>query len=380
MTLMQEKAKCSILSIVPYRIIPTVNGGQVSILNMHHHMGKLISDHVVTTEDTGSSDAYAFDMHRALPCNATRYVPFAFQKIMVSLAKQYDVTAIMCDHPYMAISAVRLAKKLGLPYYLRCHNIESERFRTLGKPWWRIMRAYEKWAMQKASGVFFVAKEDAQWAVDHFGISAERCHFLAYGTTLSERPKEVLHSIAKKKLAAEWGISENKTWIYFIGSLDYKPNEEAVEYLLNEVAPRLRKSNSNYHILIGGKGLNQNLQEQVKASSDISYVGFIPDLDDFLNACDIMVNPVLTGGGVKTKAVEALAYNKIVVSPATGAAGLIPEVSGNNLVITPDNDWDAFTAATVNAMQLKADIPEDFYKIFYWGNVARQAVDIMCKG
>ena len=366
---------CSILTITPYRLLPATGGGHISILNMHDHVGKLCQDHMVSTKDTANSDAYSFDMHRVFAPGASRYIPFAYQRTMESIIRKYDIKTIMCEHPYMAISAMRLAKKMKLPWYLRSHNIESERFRSLGKPWWRVMGKYEQWAMQSADGVLFVTDEDSLWAQQNFNLLPDQCHFVPYGTHLSERPGG--HEEAKKGLSELWNVPAEKKWIYFVGTLDYKPNEEAVEYILNEIAPRLSKSGIDYHLFIGGKGLNQSLQEQIKSTTDINYVGFIPDLDQFLKACDIMINPVLTGGGVKTKAVEALAYNKIVISPFSGSAGLARAISGNNLKISADNDWDAFCNDTIEATTLQPDIPEDFYKFYYWGNIAKQVVHII---
>jgi glycosyltransferase involved in cell wall biosynthesis len=372
---MQPKDTCRILTITPYRLLPATGGGHVSILNMHHHVGRLCPDHMVSTRDNDNSDAYAFDLHRVFADNASRYIPFAYQRTLASIAHKYDVTHIMCEHPYMAVSAARLARKMKLPWYLRSHNIESERFRSLGRKWWPILAKYEQWAMQRANGVMFVTEEDSQWAQQNFGLDPARCHFVPYGTPLNTRPGG--HEEAKKKLSKALNIPVEKTWVYFIGALNYQPNEEAVGYILDEIAPRLRSSGMDYHIIIGGKGLEASLQERIKVRNDISYTGFIDDLDEFLKACDIMINPVLTGGGVKTKAVEALAYNKMVISPFSGSAGLEASVSGNNLLISQDNDWDSFCKDIEKAVNLQADIPEDFYELYYWGNIAKQVIHIL---
>ena len=375
MTAMQPTDNCSILTLAPYRILPATGGGHAAILQLHHHIGKLCPDHIVSTRDNDNSDAYAFDMHRYFATNPARYLPFAYQRTLKGIALKYDVQSIICEHPYMAISANALANKLGLPWYLRSHNIESERFRSLGKPWWRALARYEQWAMQKADGIFFLTEEDSSWAQQNFYINAAKCHFLPFGTVLEGRPSG--KEEARKQLSELWRIDANKKWIYFLGALEYKPSEEAVAYLINEIAPRLRKSASNYQILIGGKGLNYNLQQQINASTDIQYVGFIPDLSDFLNACDIMVNPVMKGGGVKTKAVEALGYNKMVISSRSGAAGILPSICGNNLLISEDNDWDSFCADIEKAMSTATDIPEEFYETYYWGNIAEKAVSLI---
>jgi hypothetical protein len=372
---MQVSSKCSILAIAPYRILPATGGGHAAILHLHHYIGKLCSDQLASTKDNDDAEAYGFDLHRVFATNPSRYLPYGNLKELVSLGHKYDVKSIICEHPYMAISANALAKKLGVPWYLRAHNIESERFKSLGKPWWRILAKYEKWAMQKARGTFFLTQEDADWAVANYQVDSSKCYFLPFGCVLNERPKG--KEEARKSLAELWNIDAGKKWIYFLGSLDYKPNEEAVDYIVNEIAPLLRGKLENYQVLIGGKGLNAKLQEQIKATSDIKYVGFIPDLHDFLNASDVMINPVMKGGGVKTKAVEALGYNKIVVSTQSGAAGLIPAICSDNLYITADDNWVEFCEKVIQATKQETNIPESFYQTYYWGNIAQKAIDIM---
>jgi len=146
-----------------------------------------------------------------------------------------------------------------------------------------------------------------------------------------------------------------------------------VDYFLNE----LDKNNLKYQVIVAGKGLNDNLKKRIENTPNILYTGFIPDLNQLLKACDIMLNPVILGGGIKTKAIEALGYNKIVISAQSGAAGLVPEVCGDNLLISPDHDWDTFTADVIKAAGMHADIPKVFYDMYYWGNIARNILAIL---
>src|SRR5690606_34356781 len=104
---------------------------------------------------------------------------------------------------------------------------------------------------------------------------------------------------------------------------------------------------------------------------------FVDDLDIFLKACDVMLNPVMKGGGIKTKAVEALGYNKTVVSSAGGAAGLMPAVCGDKLLITPDYDWDGFVQHIITAATQQSDIPASFYETYYHGNIADKVMAIL---
>lgn len=341
---------------------------------MHHYLGKLCQDHLVGTIDNGPADKYAFELHPIFPDKAKRYVPLCHYNTMVSIAKKFDVSHIYLDHPYMAPTAIALSKRLGIPWYMRSHNIESERFRSFGKKWWPVMRSYERFAMRNANGIFFITPEERDWAVKNFGLNAAKSHIIPYGTTLDAPPEG--HEEAKKQVAKETGLDPAKPWLYFLGVLDYYPNEQAVVFILDEVIPRLKEAHTECEILIGGKGLSEKLQQQISDTPGITYLGFVPVLDTFLKACDIMLNPVILGGGIKTKAIEALGYNKTVISTQSGAEGILPEYCGDNLYISDDNDWYAFVANINKAITQQPAIPHSFYDNYYWGSIAQKVLDI----
>lgn len=364
----------NILSIAPYKVLPPTSGGHLGIVTLHHYLGKICQDHLVSTVDNGPADSYAFDLHKVFPPGAKRYIPLYYYNSLLSIARKYDANHIYCDHPYMAPTAMALARKLKIPWYLRSHNIESERFRSFGKKWWPVMRTFERFAMRNANGVFFITPEEREWGINNFELDARKSHVIPYGTTLEKAPGG--HDAAKQSMAAEMGLDPTKPWLYFLGALDYYPNEQAVAFILDEVVPRLNEAHAQYEILIGGKGLSEKLKTQIAETPHITYTGFIPVLDTFLKACDVMLNPVILGGGIKTKAIEALGYDKTVVSTFSGAAGISPQACGDKLLISEDNDWYAFVANINKATQSTTTISQAFYDTYYWGNIAKKIVDI----
>ena len=367
----------SILSIVPYRVLPATTGGHLGIVDLHHNLGSFCNDHMVSTVDNADESNYNFRIHRIFPATPKRYIPYAQYDAIKKIALSNNARYIYCDHPYMGFTAIKLSNALGISWFMRSHNIESERFKTLGKPWWRVMRWFERYMMRKADGVFFVTPEDAQWAITNYKLQASKAHVIPYGTVLSGIPGADAHNSAKLKLATALGINGDVPWLYFLGAHNYQPNSDAVKYILDEIVPRLDAIGFKYELLLAGKGLSEDLQDRINHLPNGRYLGFVPDLNDFLNACDIMLNPVMTGGGIKTKAVEALGYNKIVVSSVAGAAGLMPSVSGNNLHITADYDWDAFANKIIEAASVKPSVPHSFYNTYNWTKIAEKAIGIM---
>lgn len=366
----------NILSIAPYVFLPLKNGGHQAIAKLHHHIGLSCNDHVVSTDNNADS-SFAFELHKVFPNKKYRYLPGYGVKDMLRIAREIGCTHIICEHPYMAISAMTLANKLGVPWYIRSHNIESQRFKDLGKPWWPVLAKYERYTMQQADGIFFITQEDADWAEQHYDLPKDKCHLVLFGCDLQAIPGG--HNEAKQQLSRELNINAEVPWLYFLGALDYPPNEQAVRYIVDEIQPRLKRAGIPHEILIGGKGLDESLQQQIANTPNIQTLGFVQDLELFLKACDMMLNPVLKGGGIKTKAVEALGYNKTVVSSVSGAAGLIPALCGDKLLLAEDDDWNNFAEKVIKAINNPAETPLSFYNAYYHGAIAEKVIGIMLK-
>ena len=220
-----KQGNCSVLSIVPYRFLPPTSGGHLCIALTHHYLGLLCNDHIVSTVDNPADDKYAFYLHKVFGTGKLRYRPYYKLGELRKIAEENNINYICCDHPYMAPTAIALSKKLGLPWYMRSHNIESERFRSYGKKWWPIMRTFEKNMMQRSTGVFFITPEDAQWAMDNYALPKEKCHLAPFGTTFECAPAG--HAEAKSRVASQMGLDANKPWLYFLGALDFYPNQHA---------------------------------------------------------------------------------------------------------------------------------------------------------
>ncbi len=364
----QPKAFPPLLSLAPYRFLPATNGGHQCQLQLHRSLALFCDDQVVGTQNNNpAGEPFAF--HPLFAAGPVHYLPFQYDGALVKLGKEKGVGAVLCEHPYMALTAQRVARQLGVKWFIRSHNIESQRFRGAGKKWWPLLAAYEKWAMKQAAGTFYVTAEDAQWSMDHWQIPAQKCHVAPYGTPLSGLPAN--NGEAKKELAQTLNLNAEIPWFYFLGALDYGPNIEALQCIIAEVLPRMRATGKPFEVLLAGKGLSPELAAAAKEAG-ICVTGFLPSLEGFLQAVEVMLNPVLSGGGIKTKAVEALAWGNGVASCESGAAGLLRAACGPALLVSADRDWDAFTRDAMALAESKATVPPAFYDFYNAQGVARQ--------
>ena len=87
----------------------------------------------------------------------------------------------------------------------------------------------------------------------------------------------------------------------------------------------------------------------------------------------------MSGGGIKTKIVEALGFNKTVVSTKTGAIGVDPDICGSKLYVCADKDWDGFTDLLIEATKNTSNISPKFFEVFSWKSVAQTMLNNLTK-
>ena len=360
-----------ILSIVPYKFLPPVNGGHWGIIIVEKTLSVLNKVHTVTVDANEIKKDYPFEVYPILANKKQRYLPFNQYTKVAALAKKLKPDYIFCHHHYMFPMAKKLAKRLQIPVYIRCHNIESERFRTTGRWWWKAMFYFEKYAFKNADGVFFVTEEDKEWSMKKYGTDKDKSVVMPFGIDFECTPS--LPVVNRDMLAKQYNLNVDVPWLFFMGQLDYEPNAQAVRLITEHIYPILKARGLSCHILVCGKNLSTLQQEEIESlgTDEVRHLGFVPEIEPVIAACDIMINPVISGGGVKTKVIESLAWNKTVVSSHSGAIGIENKMCGDKLQIAADHDWQGFVDLIQGVLSTeKANIPSQFYDYYYAKNIA----------
>ena len=110
------------------------------------------------------------------------------------------------------------------------------------------------------------------------------------------------------------------------------------------------------------------------AGKNIIYAGFVNDIETYFKGADIFLNPVQSGGGVKTKMVEAIAFGTTVVATETGALGVNRTVCGNKLIVTSGNDWNGFAGSIISKADKMTITPREYYEYYSWENVIKNLI------
>ncbi len=365
--------KLNILAIVPYPFLPPTCGGDYSSMRLFNALGKQQNVTLFTCEPFSSVAHLHFDfeMISYVKFKPQRYINLFLVYDLLRLIKSKKIDAIFMEQPWFWGMAFFLKLFSGKPMVMRSNNIEFLRFKSVNKWWWWFLFVYERWCLRGIDYVFFVTEEDRNRAIKYFGIDEHKTLVTPYGIDRQEPPVDSKH--ACELIRARYNIKQHQRILLFFGSLDYPPNREALDVMLKKVLPLLEKD--KYVFMVCGRRAQPDFLAAINGHNHIIHAGFVEDIDHYVMAADVVVNPILSGGGIKTKAVDALALNKIVVSTQTGAEGIDPNICGQNLIVISDNNWQAFAEAINIQIDNTPAIPQDFYTHFSWKGIAMQMGD-----
>lgn len=267
-----------------------------------------------------------------LPYSVASHTSRELNQTVADLAARERVDLWQCEWtPYAA--AMR-----GLPgarWVVMAHNVESliwqRYYETEQHPlrrWyiekqWRKFAAFERAAFAAASCTIAVSDADAELAERDFG--AQQVAVVDNGVdtqffTPGDGPRE-----AERLL--------------FLGSLDWRPNQDGVRHFLERVFPLVRQGAPRCELDIVGRNPPPWLTALVAATPGARLSANVTDVRPWLRSATLMVTPLRIGGGSRLKILESLACELPVVSTTVGCEGLELE-AGRHLAV--------------------ADAPEDF--------------------
>ncbi|MFK7948189.1 MAG: glycosyltransferase family 4 protein [Saprospiraceae bacterium] len=142
---------------------------------------------------------------------------------------------------------------------------------------------------------------------------------------------------------------EQRPTMSFIGSLDWLPNLEGVEWFLTKVMVKLQ----NIELHIAGRNMPQHLLEL--ALKNVHIHGEVESSVDFINQHSIMIVPLFSGSGMRVKILEGLALGRVILTTSIGVEG-IHAVDGKHLFIvnTVDEFIEKINYCIQNPEKLKA--------------------------
>jgi sugar transferase (PEP-CTERM/EpsH1 system associated) len=126
--------------------------------------------------------------------------------------------------------------------------------------------------------------------------------------------------------------SSDKPVIVFTGTMDYRPNVEAVSWFAREVMPRLRgvSATGPSFSIVGA-----NPSPAVRALGNlpgVRVVGPVPDIRPYIAHASLAVAPLRIARGIQNKVLEAMALGKPVVASSAAFEG-VHAVPGRDILV-----------------------------------------------
>jgi glycosyltransferase involved in cell wall biosynthesis len=218
------------------------------------------------------------------------------------------------------------------------HNVERDRFVAGGSAlsrsprWISWIAALEERAVHEATLTVTCTTEDAERFAELYGLPRERAIVIPNGWDETRSQPATLERRARARAAL--GLAEAETVALFVGS-DMPHNREAVRLLVHRVLPSL-----------AGRGLRLVVAGSVSRAlagvrdTALRVAGEVEDLEPWLHAADVGINPVRSGGGSNVKLPTYLAAGLAVVTTAYGLRGY-PELAPLVTTAEPDELADA---------------------------------------
>jgi len=259
---------------------------------------------------------------------------------------QFDL--IVCD---FLTPGLWFAEKRGrTPRVIFQHNVEALIWdRMAGNEKRPLVRRYlrlQHWRMERwewllcarFDGVITVSPEDSRLCREHYKLT----------NLLGDVPAGVDVDF----FATVRDSVPDEAVIGFLGSMDWLPNIEGVRWFVEQVLPQVRLSLPKAKVLIIGRNPPESLRRLAEADPLIQFTGTVDDVRPHLSQCQVMIVPLLSGGGTRIKLLEIMAAGRAVVSTTVGAEGLGLQHQRHLLLAdTPDT----FAASVLELLQ---DAPE----------------------
>lgn len=110
--------------------------------------------------------------------------------------------------------------------------------------------------------------------------------------------------------------SNKSITVVFHGTYSYLPNKEAVDFIVEHMAPYLQSRDPSIHFLLAGTDMPEIQGPNFKV------IGFVEDLNSFLESADIAIIPITKGTGLRTKALDYMASGVPIIATRIGVGGI----------------------------------------------------------
>jgi glycosyltransferase involved in cell wall biosynthesis len=299
-----------------------------------------------------------------------RFISKEYEAKLIEILESEEFDVVQLETLYLSPYIQTIRKYSKAIVVMRSHNVEHE-------IWKRIMENTDRGL--KKFYLDLLTKRLEKYEVDQLN---------AYDLMISmtERDQKFFQDLGMKipSLVAPIGmdlgrypekqINNRPLEFCFIGSLDWMPNQEAVQWLLDDIWPRVIKHRPKAVLKIAGRNAPEwMLRIQ---SPGMTLIGEVEDARQFIEEHAILLVPLKSGGGMRVKILEGMAMKSLVITTSIGIEGI--QAENEKEVFVADNP-DRFADYMIHALDYPLQVVEMGEKAFHFIQSNYDVVEISKK-
>lgn len=249
---------------------------------------------------------------RSVPYSSARHFLFSRELLRAANAaiSAAPIEGVFADSEKAGAYAYLLARRHGLRYFYNAHNVEYQRQLSLAKlgDLRRLLLApyvylAERVACAGSELTIAISESDAstlrRWqSADHVVVMPAAFDDSVFHPHYQDEPTP-------------------RPIILMVGNFRYPANREGALYICISVLPRVLERTPNALFRFVGTGFPEEVRHP-----NLQAPGFVPDLLPEYRRAAAVVVPICRGGGIKIKAIEAMACGRHVVATPAALEGI----------------------------------------------------------
>jgi glycosyltransferase involved in cell wall biosynthesis len=232
-------------------------------------------------------------------------------------------------HPMGALFRKELSQLKECINIYRAHNCETMIWagyaRSKSSPLTQLLRyqvermqRFESICLREASAVAFVQESDLQCISQE---NQKKQVAAVVPISLPESPDTTPLQVKRWRRVNVSDTEVPDLQLLWLGGLNWWPNREGLEWFARSVWSPLCSLRPNVSLTLVGRGTEKicfRSQDRVRA------LGFVEDIESIFAEADLLVVPILSGSGVRVKALEALSQAVPCIGTPLGLSGVPP--------------------------------------------------------
>ncbi len=263
--------------------------------------------------------SFLINIFSNLPYQISRFVKKEYKVKLIALLNQNKYDFILLETVYLTPYIPVIKRYSSAKILLRTHNMEYEIWERLykGAPW-GVSKLLYKWLANK----MFRYESSRLQSIDYLIAISDRelLMFKAYYPSLYGSVVPITWNTSKKCYQKTLKSNPQNVSLFFIGSLDWKPNQEGLFWFLFKVWPICHAKFPHLSFYVAGRNMPNRIKQMTL--DGVFMLGEVDDAVAFVNQHNIAIVPLLSGSGMRAKIIEAMALGKVVITTSIGLEGI----------------------------------------------------------